>query len=65
MTIMIAARAASSTEGANHDIMSAREPEQTKFVHRKRYKSKRNQAGETGKWDKNYIWNVIRESAEI
>ena len=25
----------------------------------------RNQAGETGKWDRNYIWNVIRESAEI
>ena len=83
MTIMIAARAASSTEGANHDIMSARESEgacslltngeimsvserkQTKFVHRKRFKSKRNQAGETGKWDRNYIWNVIRESAEI
>ena len=65
MTIMIAARAASSTEGANHDIMSARESEQTKFVHRERFKSKRNQAGETGKWDRNYIWNVIRESAEI
>ena len=28
MTIMIAARAASSTEGANHDIMSARESEE-------------------------------------
>ena len=27
MAIMIAAKAASSTEGANHDIMSAREPE--------------------------------------
>ena len=26
MTTMIAAKAASSTEGANHDIMSAREP---------------------------------------
>ena len=26
MAIMIAAKAASSTEGANHDIMSAREP---------------------------------------
>ena len=27
MAIMIAAKAASSTAGANHDIMSAREPE--------------------------------------
>ena len=27
MAIMIAAKAASSTEGANHDIMSARESE--------------------------------------
>ena len=27
MATMIAAKAASSTEGANHDIMSAREPE--------------------------------------
>ena len=27
MAIMMAAKAASSTEGANHDIMSAREPE--------------------------------------
>jgi len=65
MAIMIAAKAASSTAGANHDIMSVSEWEQTKFVHRKRFKSKRNQAGETGKWDRNYIWNVIRESAEI
>ena len=48
-----------------YDIMSVSEREQTKFVHRKRFKSKRNQAGETGKWDRNYIWNVIRESAEI
>ena len=36
MAIMIAAKAASSTAGANHDIMSAREREQTKFVHRER-----------------------------
>ena len=28
--------AASSTEGANHDIMSVSEREQTKFVHRER-----------------------------
>ena len=49
----------------NHDTMSVSEREQTKFVHRERFKSKRNQAGETGKWDRNYIWNVIRESAEI
>ena len=34
MWIMIAAKAASSTEGANHDIMSVSEREQTKFVHR-------------------------------
>ena len=36
MAIMIAAKAASSTEGANHDIMSVSEREQTKFVHRER-----------------------------
>ena len=36
MAIMIAARAASSTAGANHDIMSVSEREQTKFVHRER-----------------------------
>ena len=36
MTIMIAAKAASSTEGANHDIMSVSEWEQRKFVHRER-----------------------------
>ena len=36
MSIMIAAKAASSTEGANHDIMSVSEREQTKFVHRER-----------------------------
>ena len=36
MSVMIAAKAASSTEGANHDIMSVSEREQTKFVHRER-----------------------------
>ena len=36
MAIMIAAKAASSTAGANHDIMSVSEREQTKFVHRER-----------------------------
>ena len=36
MSVMIAARAASSTAGANHDIMSVSEREQTKFVHRER-----------------------------
>ena len=36
MWIMIAAKAASRTEGANHDIMSVSEREQTKFVHRER-----------------------------
>ena len=36
MSIMIAAKAASSTEGANHEIMSISEREQTKFVHRER-----------------------------
>ena len=36
MAIMIAAEAASSTAGANHDIMSVSEREQTKFVHRER-----------------------------
>ena len=36
MWIMIAAKAASSTEGANHDMMSVSEREQPKFVHRKR-----------------------------
>ena len=36
MAIMIAAKAASSTEGANHDIMSVSEREQPKFVHRER-----------------------------
>jgi len=36
MAIMIAAKAASSTAGANHDIMSVSEWEQTKFVHRER-----------------------------
>ena len=34
MAIMIAAKAASSTAGANHDIMSVSEWKQTKFVHR-------------------------------
>ena len=36
MAIMIAAKAASSTAGANHDIMSVSERGQTKFVHRER-----------------------------
>ena len=36
MATMIAARAATSTAGANHDIMSVSEREQTKFVHRER-----------------------------
>ena len=53
MTIMIAARVASSTEGANHDIMKSNQKISVKS------------GGETGKWDRNYIWNVIRESAEI
>ena len=36
MAIMIAAKAASSTEGANHDIMSVSEREQAMLVHRER-----------------------------
>ena len=36
MAIMIAANAASSTKGANHDIMSVREREQAMLVHRER-----------------------------
>ena len=36
MAIMIAANAALSTKGANHDIMSVREREQAMLVHRER-----------------------------
>ena len=36
MAIMIAAKAASSTAGANHDIMSVSEREQAQLIHRDR-----------------------------
>ena len=36
MAIMIAAYAASSTKGANHDIMSVSEWEQAQLIHRER-----------------------------
>ncbi len=36
MAVMIAAKAALSTVGANHGIMGVSEREQTQFVHRER-----------------------------
>ncbi len=45
MAVMIAAKAASSTEGANHDIMSVSEPERALLT-----LDERRKMGGTGLW---------------